>query len=254
MAEDADDGQVSEAVDVPSTATVGDEVLRSIARSLITAPLRTARVRLSSRKVGSTGRPRWRCPWRPSAGHTLGAGGRSVRGPALARSSLTSEREGRPRPPITPWLVGDPPCATRRRIRLPERGSRGIPLALRQSRPSTQPRDWPDGANIRMMETRRKGRLMAMDAGPWGESMPRSLIRVLESGLLSGSETKLKILIVLKSRRMTGAEIARALDMGRGVIHRHLQRLDDDGYVSREESSRKWVYYSLTDRGRDLLT
>lgn len=51
---------------------------------------------------------------------------------------------------------------------------------------------------------------------------------------------------------MTAPEVARHLDMDRTGIYRHLEALEDAGYVDRYESDRKWVYYGLTKKGSAL--
>jgi len=81
------------------------------------------------------------------------------------------------------------------------------------------------------------------------ESRPPGLSSLVESPLISGSATKLQILDVLSDRRMTAPEVARKLGMDRTGIYRHLEALQSGGYVERQESDRKWVYYDLTKKG-----
>lgn len=62
--------------------------------------------------------------------------------------------------------------------------------------------------------------------------------------------TKLELLQFLRERPMTATETARRLDVHRSTTSRHLRSLEDDGYVERQDSDRKWVYYDLTTKGR----
>jgi len=75
---------------------------------------------------------------------------------------------------------------------------------------------------------------------------------LLHSDILASSSTKLRILAILSKRRMTAPEVSRSLDMDRTGIYRHLETLADQGFVERHESDRKWVYYSLTKKGKAL--
>lgn len=84
------------------------------------------------------------------------------------------------------------------------------------------------------------------------ESPSPDLASLVESPLIAGSSTKLEILQVLSKRRMTAPEVARDLDMDRTGVYRHLEALTEAGHVQRDESERKWVYYSLTKKGKTL--
>lgn len=80
------------------------------------------------------------------------------------------------------------------------------------------------------------------------------LEELAESPIVNGTATKLRVLRELQERQMTAPEVARALQMDRAGIYRHLESLWNYGLVERLESERKWVYYALTKRGRTLLT
>lgn len=64
------------------------------------------------------------------------------------------------------------------------------------------------------------------------------------------SETRRRILKLLRKRRMTGSELARQLDLTKATVHEHLERLAEADLVDRQEDQeRMWVYYELSRRG-----
>lgn len=67
------------------------------------------------------------------------------------------------------------------------------------------------------------------------------------------SETRLTILKSLDHRQKTVTELSKELRHTKSGIHRHLQKLIDVNLIKREESERKWIYYSLTFKGKNLL-
>jgi len=67
------------------------------------------------------------------------------------------------------------------------------------------------------------------------------------------SDTRIEILKQLDERRKTLSEMAKNLDCNKSAIHKHLSKLVEAGLVSREESDHKWVYYSLTSKGKSVL-
>jgi len=50
-------------------------------------------------------------------------------------------------------------------------------------------------------------------------------------------------------RPMTASEIASRLRLDKAGIHRHLKELLEADLVARTDSPRKWVYYTLTEKG-----
>lgn len=71
---------------------------------------------------------------------------------------------------------------------------------------------------------------------------------------VGGPSTKLQILRAIQERPKTGAEIARALDMDRSTIYRHMDDLAEGGLIQRRETNRKWVYVKLTPKGERTST
>ncbi len=67
------------------------------------------------------------------------------------------------------------------------------------------------------------------------------------------SETRVDILKTLDIGQMTVTEIAHHLDMAKSSVHEHLSKMIEVGLVEKEESERKWTYYRLTSKGRQIL-
>jgi len=67
------------------------------------------------------------------------------------------------------------------------------------------------------------------------------------------SDTRIEILKQLDERRKTLSEMTKNLDCNKSAIHKHLSKLVEAGLVSREESDHKWIYYSLTHKGKSIL-
>lgn len=67
------------------------------------------------------------------------------------------------------------------------------------------------------------------------------------------SENRIKILKSLEKRRMTLSELARELDISKPAVLKHISKLLDAGLIKKREDERKWTYYSLTMKGKNIL-
>jgi len=67
------------------------------------------------------------------------------------------------------------------------------------------------------------------------------------------SDTRIKILKQLDERRKTLSEMSRAIGCNKSAIHKHLSKLVENGLIEKEETDHKWIYYSLTGKGRSIL-
>jgi DNA-binding transcriptional ArsR family regulator len=75
-----------------------------------------------------------------------------------------------------------------------------------------------------------------------------SLLKVLSS------DSRREILRLLRERRMTGAELAARLELGKPAVSEHLKKLQEADLIERfDDPERRWVYYSLSARGRGIL-
>jgi DNA-binding transcriptional ArsR family regulator len=67
------------------------------------------------------------------------------------------------------------------------------------------------------------------------------------------SDTRLQILKALDARRLTVSELGRLLDLNKATVFEHLKMLLAADLVKKEDEGRKWVYYRLTWKGKNVL-
>ncbi len=67
------------------------------------------------------------------------------------------------------------------------------------------------------------------------------------------SETRVGILKSLDKSQMTVSDLARAMDMSKATMFEHLEKLVKAGLIKKNEDERKWVYYKLTWKGKNIL-
>jgi len=67
------------------------------------------------------------------------------------------------------------------------------------------------------------------------------------------SDTRIEILKRLDESQLTVSDLSRKLDMNKATVHEHLTKLIGVGLVKKDDSPRKWVYYRLTWKGKNLL-
>jgi DNA-binding transcriptional ArsR family regulator len=66
-------------------------------------------------------------------------------------------------------------------------------------------------------------------------------------------ETRIQILKELTERRKTQSELAQKLSLSPPTVNEHLELLKKAGLVEPIDEGRKWKYYALTSKGKDLL-
>jgi len=67
------------------------------------------------------------------------------------------------------------------------------------------------------------------------------------------ADTRLDILKSLKQRRKMPSELSKELKLAGSTVVEHLRKLEDAGLVERQERGEKWIYYDLTDKGKNLV-
>ncbi len=67
-------------------------------------------------------------------------------------------------------------------------------------------------------------------------------------------ETRVEILKQLKERQRMPSELSKALGKNKSTISEHLKILADADLVKKTPHGKKWVYYSLTDKGRSIVS
>jgi DNA-binding MarR family transcriptional regulator len=67
-------------------------------------------------------------------------------------------------------------------------------------------------------------------------------------------ETRIQILKSLKERRKMQAELAKELGLAASTVSQHLEKMEEAGLVARKHSGKKWIYYDLTEKGREIVS
>ena len=78
---------------------------------------------------------------------------------------------------------------------------------------------------------------------------------VMDKGTLKAlsTDTRQTILKFLSKRPYTASELSKLLDKHVTTVTEHLSVLEKSSVVRRKESTNKWVYYTLTDKGEKLF-
>lgn len=81
----------------------------------------------------------------------------------------------------------------------------------------------------------------------------RKIVLDQESFKALASDTRIEILKKLDGTQMTVTDLANSMQVNKSAIHKHLTRLVEAGLVKKKEGDRKWVYYTLSLKGAQLL-
>ncbi|MFH0832861.1 MAG: ArsR family transcriptional regulator [Candidatus Aenigmatarchaeota archaeon] len=67
------------------------------------------------------------------------------------------------------------------------------------------------------------------------------------------SDTKVEILKNLNNRRKMPTELSRELNLAPSTTSEHLKEMEKLGLVKRIETGHKWIYYELTQNGKNIM-
>src|SRR3989338_8884072 len=67
------------------------------------------------------------------------------------------------------------------------------------------------------------------------------------------SDTRVDILKSLSRRRKMPSEIAKEFGLAPSTVVEHLKILENSSLIKRQDTGHKWIYYELTDKGRNLV-
>lgn len=74
-----------------------------------------------------------------------------------------------------------------------------------------------------------------------------------ESFKALSSETRISILKALDGKRMTVTQLSEELKISKPALLKHMDALIEAKLISKEEKARKWMYYDLTFKGKNVL-
>jgi len=82
---------------------------------------------------------------------------------------------------------------------------------------------------------------------------PRMKVELDKKALFAlASDSRMEILKELQTSRKTVSQLAEALNIDKAAVHRHLKKLEEGGFVSRDEDH-GFVYYGLSWKARDII-
>jgi DNA-binding transcriptional ArsR family regulator len=67
------------------------------------------------------------------------------------------------------------------------------------------------------------------------------------------ADTRQEIVKLLEKRPYTASEISKKLNKHVTTVSEHLTTLEKSGLIRRKDSTNKWVYYALTNKGEKLF-
>ena len=68
------------------------------------------------------------------------------------------------------------------------------------------------------------------------------------------SDTRILIIKSLKDRKMMVTELVSIIGVEKNSVCKHLKKLAKAGFIERvKDSKHKWVYYQLTEKGKEIL-
>lgn len=79
------------------------------------------------------------------------------------------------------------------------------------------------------------------------EIMDKNILKALST------ETRQEIIKLLAKRPYTASELSGLLKKHVTTVTEHLDMLESSGLIRKKESSNKWVYYALTDKGEKIF-
>lgn len=74
-----------------------------------------------------------------------------------------------------------------------------------------------------------------------------------ESFKALSSETRIQLLRHLNKSQLTLTDLAKRMDLAKATVSSHLESLEGAGLIRRKDEGRKWIYYSLTRKGKAVL-
>ncbi len=78
-------------------------------------------------------------------------------------------------------------------------------------------------------------------------AIDRNILKVVSS------DSRVTILKLLGKRKRTLSDLSRELGLSNPTVKEHLDLLLKAGLIKKEESTRKWKYYSITSEGKQLF-
>ena len=83
--------------------------------------------------------------------------------------------------------------------------------------------------------------------------MPAEIILTKSEFKAFSSDIRIQIVKLLQKRNHTLSELSKKINLSNPNIKQHLEKLVKAGIVKQIDEGRKWKYYSLTKKGKEIL-
>ncbi len=67
------------------------------------------------------------------------------------------------------------------------------------------------------------------------------------------ADARIRILKMLKENRRIAADIAKEIGLAPSTVNEHLKMMEGAGLISKKDTGHKWIYYELSDKGKNLI-
>lgn len=68
------------------------------------------------------------------------------------------------------------------------------------------------------------------------------------------AETRIRILKILRGSRRIAADISKEIGLAPSTVNEHLKLMEEAGLVRKNETGHKWIYYEITEKGKNMIT
>ncbi len=67
------------------------------------------------------------------------------------------------------------------------------------------------------------------------------------------ADARIRILKILHKNRRIAADISKEIGLAPSTVNEHLKMMEGAGLISKKDTGHKWIYYELSDKGKNLI-
>ncbi len=67
------------------------------------------------------------------------------------------------------------------------------------------------------------------------------------------ADARIRILKILHDSRRIAADISKEIGLAPSTVNEHLKLMEETGLVRKNDTGHKWIYYEITEKGRNLI-
>lgn len=68
------------------------------------------------------------------------------------------------------------------------------------------------------------------------------------------ADARVRILKILNGNRRIAADISKEIGLAPSTVNEHLKTMENAGLVKKNDTGHKWIYYEITEKGKNLVT